>query len=132
MPLSVRCVHRDRKTYRSYLYLDFSTKTFKITITKSIQLNLYKRLRTSNSNMANDTLKAQPFAVSALWTWTNLATHSALVLQLDILLHIERGCAQMFQNMCSSVQQLPSVQRFGICFLITIIQCRIFLIKQSA
>lgn len=61
-----------------------------------IQFSLDKKLRTSDRNMANNALEAQSFAISALWTWADLAADSALVLQFDVFLHIERRRAQMF------------------------------------
>lgn len=67
-------------------------------------LNFDKKLRTSDCDMANDTLEAQSLAISALRTWTDLPADSALVLQFNVLLHVERGRAQMFQYLRPSIQ----------------------------
>lgn len=54
--------------------------------------------------MTNNTLEAQPLAVSALRTWTNLAADPTFILQFDVLLHVERGRTQVFQYLRASVQ----------------------------
>lgn len=52
---------------------------------------LLEVIRTSDCDVAHNTLEAQSLAVCALWTLTNLITESTLVLQFDALLHVERG-----------------------------------------